>query len=515
MMKKYKFTLNIFILTGLFIFSSCNDFLDEPTSKTTAIEVKTAEQLDALLGNISSFYQMINKTTIYGTDDYEIPLGLYDRDPSNFSVTDAQYFTWDINGVAQDSRRGNFWTSEYKKIFIANLVLNNLGKVSGDENLKKELEAESHLVRAYSYMELVNVYCLPYTETNKSELGLPLKQTVSFEELSSRNTLEETYALIESDLNAAASITTPLLKGDRVRSWRGNTAAVNAIAARYWLLRNNYGKALEAANNALTEHNTLVDYNTDMHYSDKQYTYTINNSDPTKKEEIEIKFPYTFVNQTDLSDMIGWKEFYYFRLIQHDSWWYIPSTELINIYEENPYDLRRKYHIIDEYSYEQGRLTDPAYPYPGYVFFYKDRIPEGPTVAEMYLIKAECLARQGQIGNAMIELNNLRKARIDKDHYQDETASSKEEAIKKILKERRREMPFSARWTDIRRYNNNEDPNDDVELKRVFYPFSSAAILSSETPKEYILKKDSRRWAAPIPDTEPISSNGGIKQNTY
>lgn len=514
-MKKYIFILNTFIITGLLTLNSCDDFLDEPTSKTTSIEVKTAEQLDALLGNVSSFYQMINKTTIYGTDDYEISLELYNAGPNNFSITDAQYFTWNVDGVAADSKRGNFWTSEYKKIFTANLVLNNLGKVSGSDNLKKELEAESHLVRAYSYLELANVYCLPYTEANKSELGLPLKQTVSFEELSSRNTLEETYALIESDLTAAAAITTPLMKGSRVRSWRGNTAALNAIAARYWLLRNNYGKALEFANNALAEHHDLVDYNTEMRYSDKQYTYIINNSDPDKKETVEVKYPYTFVNQSDLSDMIGWKEFYYFRLIQHDSWWYVPSKELISIYEENPYDLRRKYHVIDEYSYEQGRLTDPAFPYPGYVFFFKDRIPEGPTVAEMYLIKAECLARQDQVGKAMIELNTLRKARIDKAHYQDESAANKEEAITKILKERRREMPFSARWADIRRYNNNEDPNDDVEVKRVFYPYSSAAILSSETPIEYTLKKDSRRWAAPIPDTEPISSNGGIKQNTY
>lgn len=512
MMKKNIFTLKIFVITGLLFFSSCNDFLDEPTSKTTAIEVKTADQLNALLGNVDNFYQMMNKTTIYGTDDYELSLDLYNARPNNFSVTDAQYFTWDIDGVSLDSRRGNFWTSEYKKVFTANLVLNYLGKVSGSESLKKELEAESHLVRAYSYMELANIYCLPYTEANKNELGLPLKQSVNFEELSSRNTLEETYALIENDLNAATAITTPLLKGNRIRCWRGNTAAVNAITARYWLSRNNYEEALKAANNALSEYSTLVDYNTEMHYSEKQYTYIINKS--TNEETVEVKYPYTYVNQTDISDMIGWKEFYYFRLVQHDSWWYIPSKELINLYKENPYDLRYKYHIIDGYSYDRG-MTDPAYSYPGYIFFFKDRIPEGPTVAEMYLIKAECLARQDQVNNAMIALNTLRKARIDKDHYQDEAASNKEEAIEKILKERRREMPFSARWADIRRYNNNEDPNDDVELKRIFYPYSSAAILSSEAPKEYTLKKDSRRWAAPIPNTEPISSDGGIQQNTY
>lgn len=501
------------ILTGLIEFSSCNDFLDEPTSKTSSIEVKTAEQLDALIGNVSTFYQINNRTAIYSTDDYELNTELYNARPNTFGLAGVQYATWDVEGLQTDGREG-FWSGEYQKIFIANMILNNLGKVSGDAALKAELEAESHLVRAYSYMELANTFCLPYTDANKEEMGLPLKQSVSFEELSSRNSLEETYSLIEADLNAAAAIKTPLIKGDRVRSWRGNTAAINAISARYWLSRNNYEKALTYATNALKEYSTLVDYNTEMHYSTKKSEVTINGSDPDKKEVIELLYPYTHDNQSDLSDMIGWKEFYYFRLLYHESWWYIPSKELLSLYEENAHDLRYKYHIVEHYSYDRG-MTDPAYDYPGYVFFYKDRIPEGPTVAEMYLIKAECLARQNNVPDAMIALNTLRKARIDKDYYQDESAANKEEAIQKILNERRREMPYSARWTDIRRYNNNDDPNDDVILKKTFYPYTTTAVLPGESPKEYVLSKDSRRWATPIPETEITSSNGEIKQNTY
>lgn len=509
-MKKiiYSFIVTLLIPT----LSGCDDFLDEPTSKTTAIEVTTVEQLDGLLGNVNNFCQIPNKTTVLGTDDYELSTDIYDVRSNIYSLTTVQYATWDVEGLQTDARE-SFWSGEYKKIFTANMVLSNLENVAGDATWKKELEAESHLVRAYSYMELANTYCLPYTGNNQDEMGLPLKQSTSFEELSSRNTLGETYTLIEQDLAAAEAIQTPLLKGDRVRSWRGNTAAVNAIKARYWIGRNDYDKALDYAEKALAEHHELVDYNTEMHYSSKQSSVTIN-STTGKKETVELLYPYTHDNQTDLSDMIGWKEFYYFRMLYYESWWYMPSQELLAIYEENPHDLRYKYHIVEHYSYDRG-MNNPAYDYPGYVFFFKDRMPEGPTVAEMYLIKAECLARKSNIDGAMVALNTLRKARIESDFYSDETAMGKEEAIEKILKERRREMPFVARWMDIRRYNNNEDPNDDVELTREFYPYTTTAVLPEEAPRKYKLTKDSRRWASPIPLTENISSQGGIKQNVY
>lgn len=499
-------------LLGTIALSSCNDFLDEPTSKTTAIEVTTTEQLDALLGNIGNFYQVSNRTAIYSTDDFELNTELFSARENTFSLAAVQYATWDVEGLQTDAREG-FWSGEYKKIFYANMIFDYIDKVSGSDEQKTELIAEAHLIRAYSLMELANTFCLPYTGDNGDELGLPLKQSVSFEELSSRNTLAETYSLIEADLAAAAALTTPLKEGDRIRSWRGNTGAYNAINARYWLLRNDYKQALAFAEAALAEHHELVDYNTEMRYG-KEGTYTINGTDPDRKETVTVEFPYTHDNQIDMTDMVGWKEFYYFRLLYHESWWYVPSKQLLALYEENPYDLRYKYHIVEHYSYDR-LMTDPAYDYPGYVFFYKDRIPEGPTVAEMYLIKAECLAQNNDVTGAMDALNTLRRARIDQEHYTDVTASTQAEAIRKIRDERRREMPFSRRWEDIRRYNHNEDPSDDVELARLFYPYTTAAVLSGETPIEYKLTKDSRRWATPIPYTELVSSNGEILQNTY
>ncbi|MFB0972970.1 MAG: RagB/SusD family nutrient uptake outer membrane protein, partial [Bacteroidales bacterium] len=87
---------------------------------------------------------------------------------------------------------------------------------------------------------------------------------------------------------------------------------------------------------------------------------------------------------------------------------------------------------------------------------------------------------------------------------------------KLIIEERQREMPFTERWYDIRRLNNNEDSNDDVgELTRNYFPYSAASVLTTEEPITYTLSKDSRRYAAPIPEADITASNGAIEQNEY
>lgn len=52
----------IVYLLIVFASISCSDFLDKSPSKNTQVEVTTAEQLDALLGNYSAFFQEANKT---------------------------------------------------------------------------------------------------------------------------------------------------------------------------------------------------------------------------------------------------------------------------------------------------------------------------------------------------------------------------------------------------------------------------------------------------------------------
>ncbi|MCW2263081.1 MULTISPECIES: RagB/SusD family nutrient uptake outer membrane protein [Sphingobacterium] len=512
MKNRYVYNYNLLILlSSSILFLGCKRFLEEPPSKTSALVVKTTAQINALLDNQSTFFQEDNRTQVYGTDDWGMNVDLYNGGRSVLSnIASIQFSTWDSQYLLNDIS-DNFWSNEYKKIFTANMALSSLANVTGSEQDKEIIRTDAHFIRAYSYWALVNTYCLPYTEENKNELGLPIKTSTSFEEPIERQPLQKVYELIESDLSEALKTSVSLTQSGRPRHWRASKEAVNAFAARYFLHKNNYNKAVEHADETLKGYNLLVDYNTEMRYG-IDGTAGINAGTP-QAETVTLKYPYTHNNQSDQTDMIAWKEFLYFRMLSLGTWWYIPSKELLALYDKEN-DLRYKYHMVENYSYDRG-MVKPAYSYPGYVFFFKQWTPSGPTVAETLLIKAEAQARLNEVQNAMNTVNILRSKRMKPGPWVDLTASSKEDAIKKILEERRREMPFVQRWFDIRRYNNNEDPNDDIILTRDFYPYNGTNVLFNEPVKTYTLPKNSRRYASPIPSTEIISSNGVIVQNNY
>ncbi|TXI33711.1 MAG: RagB/SusD family nutrient uptake outer membrane protein [Niabella sp.] len=488
---------------------SCKKFLEEKPSKSTALVVSTTDQLEALLSNYATFYQEGNRTAVYSSDNSDLPIDLYKARPGTFSMAVVEFSIWDSKYLANDGREG-FWSGEFRKIFNANMVLGNLDRVTGSPEAKAALKAEAHFIRAYSYFQLANTYCLPFNDANKDAQGLPIKQTTSFEEPVKRAKLSEVYDLIDADLKEALKLNKQLVQNGKPRNWRANTAAINGFAARYYLQSNNYNEALSYANKALTEYNVLVDYNTDMRYG-RTSTVTIDGGTPNA-QSVTLQFPYTHDNQSDLTDMIGWKELMYFRMLNNESWWYIPSADLLSLYDVNN-DLRYKYHIVKNYSYDRG-LIKPSYSYPGYIFFFKDRLPSGPTTAEMYLIKAECLARNNDVANAMQAVNTLHKKRVVTGSP-DLQANTKETALRVILEERRREMPFTMRWFDIRRFNHNEDATDNVVMKRTFFPYTSSAVQMTESPVQYSLEPNSKRYAAPIPQVDIISSQGVLEQNNY
>jgi tetratricopeptide (TPR) repeat protein len=491
--------------------SGCDKYLSEKPSKSTSLQPTTVDQLDYLFNAYSAFYEEKSKYQFISSDAFDLNTKLTDVDPTQPGLEIVQYACWDVDNLAQAT--DYFFSGEYSKIFTANMVLSNLSKVTGSDEKKAQLEKEAHFIRAYSTWMLAQTYCLPYTDATKDELGLTIKASTSFEEATKRATLKETYDFIEADLEIALGITNDMtVVNNKYTSWRANKAAVNGFAARYWLNRGDYDKAYQYAKTALESHGDLVNYNTEMHYSTNPSYATINGN-----QQVEILYPYTHDNQIDMTDMMEWKELMYFRMANYDWWWYIPSPQLLGLYDKQ-YDLRYKYHIVENYSYDRG-LTNPAFEYPGYIFFFKDRIPSGPTTAEMLLIEAECLARQNKVSDAMAVVNKLRAVRMDSsapDNVRFLSAASKDEAIKKIIDEREREMPFTERWYDIRRLNNNDDPNDDVgDLTRTYYPYNSATVLTGEAPITYTLAKNSRRYAAPITNSDISASNGVIEQNKY
>jgi hypothetical protein len=90
----------------------------------------------------------------------------------------------------------------------------------------------------------------------------------------------------------------------------------------------------------------------------------------------------------------------------------------------------------------------------------------GYATDEIYLIKAECEARQGLVESSMATLNKLLVTRWKTNTFQPFTSTSIDDALNKILTERRKELiQRSRRWFDLRRLN--KDSRFAKTLKRV------------------------------------------------
>ena len=192
------------LLGGALFCNSCEDYLSELPAKGANQPVKNIDQLIGLLNNPK--VHEFDATGSFMTDDTGLTPEFYDEAYTYFSDTEPfYYYTFDTDKLASLASDA-LWTSLYASIYDANLILENVDEVEGTPDIKEQIKAEAHFLRAYSYWRLANQYCLPYCEKNLSEQGLPLRKTTYMEEAISRASLEETYRFIDKDLTEALKI---------------------------------------------------------------------------------------------------------------------------------------------------------------------------------------------------------------------------------------------------------------------------------------------------------------------
>lgn len=258
--------INIYIILAGLLLSSCEEFLTEPPNQSESIEIKSVEHLERLLNDYDTFGPEGNKEAFYGSDGFGLVTDLFDATEISYPSLTANYGSWDTEYVKDDLQP--YFSEEWKKVFVANLVLEYVEKVAVEDDYKKELIAEAHFIRAYSYFNMVNTFCLPYSSANANELGLPIKLSTELESDQYRVTLEETWTFILEELEEGLKLTKELDQNSdsNNKTWRASKIAVQAFAARVYLAINDYANGEKYAQMVLDQYQELVDYNTEMSY---------------------------------------------------------------------------------------------------------------------------------------------------------------------------------------------------------------------------------------------------------
>lgn len=451
-------------ITLIFLFG-CNKKLDlKPLS--SLVVPTTAKELENLLDNTA--VMMITPGLAHlSADEYEIPTLANFQALAN-ATTRAAY-TWNTD-VFEGQGQVPDWTVPYAQIFYCNNVLETVDKNKLDEQVVgRHVKGWALFARAYAFYNLVGLFAKAYdASTAQTDLGIPLKLTAGITELVPRSTVEETYQQIIKDLALAKELLPVNIIADKRN--RPSQVAVFALLARVYLSMRNYEMAELNADKAMAIYAKLTNYKTLTVSNISSFTYS---SEETIYFSHNFNVPYS---QTTYSK----------------GGLYRVSPALINAYQAT--DLRKQIYFNQDAAgnYIWKALNSlHAYPFTGL------------ATDELYLIKAECLARRNEVNAAMDKLNELLVSRYNPDAvnprhpYQPLKAGNPNEALAIVLAERQKELIWRGlRWSDLKRLN--------LEGKNI--------TLSRTVGNQlYTLAPNSARYVLPIPDDEVILS--GIVQN--
>lgn len=438
---------------------SCNKYLDAKPNKALV----TPNTIQDLQGLLDYFPYMDNQCS----DEGEVA-------SDNYYMTDNQYAA-----LAADRERNAYlwksdiwtgwsptdWQNEYTIVYNANIVLNNIQNIirnSTNAAAWDNCKGSALMFRGKAFYEIAQIWTKAYDSTTaNTDLGIPLRLTSDFNAKSIRSNVATTYAQIISDLKASI----PLLPNMPVFPYRPSKCAAYGELARTYLAMRDYYDAGLYADSCLQINNKLLDYNT---------------LDPNSF------FSFTSVRFSNPEDIM--------HTICVDAngqilpWSANIDTSLYRSYDTN--DLRKT--IFFTKNSDGTFFYKGTYEGAGSALNYN-----GIATDEMYLIRAECYSRNGNIQSAMNDLNTLLAKRWKTGTFIPFNANNATDALNTILTERRKELVFrTLRFTDLKRLN-KEGAN--ITLKR---------IINGQI---YTLRPNDPRYALPIP--EDVIQISGMQQN--
>ncbi len=447
--------------------TSCDEYLDIVPKGEKIPE--TLADFEAMLRYEYGCHRVdVNQALILLNDKYISGSSL-----SYYPLYKANYL-WDESAdrVELNNSDETTYYASYSAINSFNLVIENaLSASEATDDERQEVWAQAKVLRAMTYFNLLNYYADTYDEaTANSKLSVPLITSADVNAPYTQVTIQKMYDFILSDLDEAL----PNLPKEAATVLHPDLATCYAFYARVYLQMKDYSNALIYANKALAENDHLYDWTT--YY--QTYQSQIENADSYVRTTSPMGFDYV--------------ENYNYR---HGSTYYSSNEQPLLI------DRAKQFEAGDARFLSRWKLRtvgSDAYYYAtlqGYFNY------GGITTVEVLLIKAECLARNGESGNAMKIVNDIRKTRILASYYKDLSADTESQAMNYIIQLKRNELILTLiPFCDIRRLNNE-------------------GTYTTTLTKEYdgqtlTLLPNSHMWTMPFPQGAIDNpGNGSIIQN--
>lgn len=496
---------NILVIVGMttiavMVVSSCNsDYLETDPTDAVSVDLATSsvDNLSSIVNGMhrDMYTRQSNNTSStqgkHGGIAILIYLDAMGDDlvfPSAASSWFLESVRWQTPADATDMYTRYPYRFYYKEIANANQIIENAEEAPGDNDIREQVLGEAHAFRGYAYYMLVQMYAKRYEHgQDNSQLGMPLRVDTDFDPIP-RNTVEETYTLINEDLTTALT----LLEGkDRSNKSHFDESVVNGLLARVALTQGRWadaaGYAHEARQNySLMSNEEYLDGFND--YNNKEwmwgYHYTLDQLDNFANwmSNMSRNFNATAIRNVP-------------KVMNNVLFDMFPSTD-VRTQVVKPDGQHPELNLASNYS---------LYPYTSQKFLTTDwdnSMSLGDAVmmrsAEMYLIEAEALARDGKEGESKAVFNELM---ANRDPAYTPTSASGAVYIEEIINSRRIEL-----WGEGQRF---------LDLKRLDLPLDRRGANHNETVTNGVMfvEPADKRWQYLFPQDEINNSKGVVEQN--
>ena len=470
-------------------FASCRkDFL-EVVPKGVAIATKTSDY-ERLL-NDPNLTTLARASQIVMSDELAGFAPLYASGSGVASVSDQKAFEYQ-DDIYLSTENQSELTQLEKQLYTYNKVINEvMASKEGNDVQKKSLRAEALAGRAWVHFTLVNYYGKPYNSTtSSSDMGIPLVTVADVTQTTfTRSSVQAAYELIIADLTEAI----PDLQAQIVSRNRMSKSAGEAILGKVYVNMQQFDKALPLFTSAIAKLSGasiavgLYDFN--AVFSSGGAFSPIN--------------PFTGPNRFNLAtdkEVIYLKTFLNFYSYIYSGIPVTPQTAALFTQA----DLRLNFFTASPFP-----PTGTTYPNK-MMRCYGRYNNMGINVPDIYLLKAECESRAGDLGNAIADLVTFRKTRMQNNmpnaaDVPVNITSDKVALTKYILEERIREYATSGeRWWDMRRLSVDDTYKSTVGMVHHVYDAAGNIV------KSYPLKPERLTFRFP---QYIMNANPGLQQN--
>lgn len=432
---KYTFFMAASVLVVL---GGCKRELLNPVPPTTISDATAFDQPYRVTNQLLSLYAALKngqfyggRVLIYGDVRGEDFLS---EDPNLVTGADV----WGLNPTNTATAVQNLWAQAYATINQVNLFIdgmNEKGSAVIGSPLSGNYLGEARLIRALSYMNLLQFYARPYADGNGARRGVPLRlngiKGPGFSDLAP-STVADVYKQILADLDFAETnlpLTYASAANNTTRAHR-NTAI--ALKTRVYLTMQNYAKVIEEANKIVSAAPPFTATSGVQHALQADVTNVFKT--PYATTESILSMPFT----TTTGDIPGTQN-------GLQSYYLAAASGLGSIYSINPLGIlgNASWKAADKRRAFVFTATTGSNAGKSYLIKFPNSAPADnvPIIryAEVLLNLAEALARTnaGVDARALLLVNAVRQR---SDATTTITAASQQELVNAILLERRIEF---------------------------------------------------------------------------